>query len=71
MISLFIFFLIQIINAQTSGSCGTSCTWNLDTTTGKLTISGSGNMQDFSFNKSPWISSKDIIKTIIKIQPTP
>ena len=34
----------------TSGTCGTNCTWTFNTTTGQLTISGTGAMADYSWN---------------------
>lgn len=48
-----------------SGTCGTNVNWNLDTTTGELTISGSGAMTDsFDGNKAPWKLYKDSLKTV-------
>lgn len=38
-----------------SGSCGENATWEFDYSTGRLTISGTGAMKDYSFyNKAPW-----------------
>lgn len=38
-----------------SGSCGEDATWELDYSTGRLTISGTGAMEDYSFyDKAPW-----------------
>ena len=50
-----------------SGTCGESATWTL---TGEendltLTISGSGNMDDFSSSYSPWSPQSKEIKTVI------
>ena len=46
--------------AETSGSCGATendiCNWSLDDS-GKLTITGSGNMKDYTHNgddDAPW-----------------
>lgn len=37
-----------------SGSCGEDATWELDYSTGRLTISGTGAMEDYSFyDKAP------------------
>ena len=48
-----------------SGACGENVTWSLDTDTGVLTISGSGNMNNFSYsNAAPWYSQKDSIKSV-------
>ena len=48
--------------AATSGSCGDNVTWELDTATGTLTISGSGDMNNYDYyqdNNAPWYSYKD------------
>lgn len=37
-----------------NGTCGETMTWTLDTETGVLTISGSGDMTDFKQNNIPW-----------------
>ena len=48
-----------------SGTCGENAKWSLDTATGVLTISGSGDMYDYSHtNKAPWCSQKDSIKSV-------
>ena len=39
-----------------SGTCGTNVNWELDTSTGVLTISGSGAMKDYFLEDSPWDS---------------
>ena len=50
-------------NAEESGTCGPDLRWHL-TDNGVLTISGKGEMNDYSFdNRSPW--SKSDIKQII------
>ncbi len=46
----------------TSGTCGDNLTWTLDDS-GTLTISGEGEMEDFS--SPPWYSSADSIKKIL------
>lgn len=57
-----------------SGECGTNVTWDLDTETGVLTISGTGNMHnytaaDYSSGKhtgnSPWFPYRTCINTVI------
>ncbi|MDO5541111.1 MAG: leucine-rich repeat protein [Eubacteriales bacterium] len=47
------------------GTCGEKLTWSLSET-GKLTISGSGDMEDYSENPPPWDEYRDSI-TEIKI----
>lgn len=44
-----------------TGSCGPNVTYSLDTTTGVLTISGTGAMYDYS----PWASKQSYIKRVI------
>lgn len=46
-----------------SGSCGASVTWTLDSE-GTLTISGTGEMEDYNHSNSPFYSNSNI-KTII------
>ena len=45
---------------DTSGTCGTNCTWTFDTSTGLLTISGSGAMYDY-----PTFEGCTNIKTVV------
>ena len=40
--------------APTSGTCGDNLTWELDTETGELVISGTGFMYGFSYLNAPW-----------------
>lgn len=50
-----------------SGSCGDNLTWSLDG--GTLTISGTGNMEDYSYafisERAPWYSYQNQITTVI------
>jgi len=49
-----------------NGSCGENCTYSFDITTGTLTISGTGDMENYSSSSDvPWYSFKEDIKTII------
>ncbi|MDO4734299.1 MAG: leucine-rich repeat protein, partial [Lachnospiraceae bacterium] len=52
-----------MIDAVESGTCGENLTWTLDSD-GVLTISGTGKMGDYSYNSSPWYSSRSSIKTV-------
>ena len=55
------------ISAETvSGTCGDNLTWSLDSTTGVLTISGTGEMNDFGYsdNKAPWYTKRDLITSV-------
>lgn len=50
---------------EQSGTCGDDLTWHYDGS-GMLTISGTGNMQDWSSSKSvPWYDVKSNIKNVI------
>ncbi len=52
--------------ASYSGSCGDNLTWSLDTGSGVLTISGSGDMTDFSSSSSvPWSEYRSLIKEVV------
>ena len=47
----------QASAAAMSGTCGENLRWSFDETTGVLTITGSGAMDDYSYEtKIPWIS---------------
>lgn len=46
-----------------SGTCGTTLTWTLDAS-GDLTISGSGNMSNYSSNDAPWYPYRAVIKRV-------
>lgn len=48
-----------------SGSCGSNLTWNFNSVSGTLTISGSGIMTDYSTeDHAPWFQYRDAIKII-------
>ena len=49
-----------------SGTCGESVIWELSDQ-GVLTISGSGDMYDYSTmdNPAPWMGNRDAIKTVV------
>ena len=51
-----------------SGTAGENITWEFDTDTGALTISGAGRMWDWEFlvlNGLPWYQYRDSIQTVI------
>ena len=54
--------------ANASGTCGAegdNLTWTFDSSTGKLIISGTGEMEDYNSNSSvPWDSYRNLIKTV-------
>ncbi len=47
-----------------SGECGEGVTYELNLSTGILTISGSGQMRLYSSGNAPWFSHKESIKSI-------
>ena len=55
-----------------SGTCGENATWSFDETSGKLTISGYGEMNDYAINNNsipyyypvPWADYKPYVKLI-------
>lgn len=47
-----------------SGTCGENLTWEFDKETGTLTISGTGEMDDFSGGPGPWREFQGAIKII-------
>lgn len=56
--------------AGTSGKCGPSAYWSFDSSTGTLTISGSGAMNDYVFewgesDPRPWSAYLSEIKTVV------
>ena len=48
------------------GTCGVNVKWSFDSTTGTLTISGSGAMTNYQWGKSPFYGNQYISKVIIK-----
>ncbi len=61
-----------IANAEVlTGNCGaegvgSNVTYSLNTSTGVLTISGRGQMDDYSyFGNAPWYSNSSSVKTVI------
>ncbi|MBR2978023.1 MAG: leucine-rich repeat protein [Oscillospiraceae bacterium] len=53
------------LQATYSGTCGDDLTWNLDTATGVLAISGTGAMTNWSSSSNvPWYSYRSKIKTV-------
>lgn len=53
------------LQATYSGTCGTNVNWNLDTSTGKMTISGTGAMTDYeTFPEVPWDSFRGDIRSV-------
>lgn len=57
---------IPVASAATyTGSCGDNVSWELDTKTGVLTISGTGAMEDYTYSRhAPWNNNKDSVKSV-------
>ena len=52
----------------TSGTCGENLTWSFDESTGTLTISGTGKMEDYSsssYSPAPWNGLRKSIKEVV------
>ncbi len=45
--------------------CGDNVTWTLNLNTGKMVISGTGDMYNFEYNDCPWINYRDYIKEVV------
>ena len=48
-----------------SGTCGENLTWTFDDSTGTLTISGTGAMNNYSSSNRPWEGYEDNVKTVV------
>ena len=49
-------FLLALLPAaaRADGACGDNLAWSFDDTAGKLTITGTGDMWDWSYSNTPW-----------------
>ncbi len=47
------------------GNCGDNLTWSFDTVNYTLTISGTGEMYNYSYDKSPWHTCRLLIKEVV------
>ena len=69
--TLFCFNITSVLGAAnpTSGTCGDNVKWNLNTSTGVLTLSGTGATKDYGETAlkglAPWNKSRDLIKKIV------
>ncbi len=57
--------LPMVAMADDSGSCGTNVTYTYVSSTGTLTIQGSGAMSNYSSSGAPWYSYSEDIKTVV------
>lgn len=62
-------FVVQKTAAETiSGTCsatGSDVSWSLDTSTGKLVLSGTGSMVNYSSNFYPWRQYQSDIHSVV------
>ena len=58
------FVSIDPVPNTVSGECGEDLIWVLDLDTGAMTISGSGPMDNWSFNRAPWNSLRSQIVSV-------
>ena len=56
--------LLGLSAGELSGTCGDNLTWTFTTADSTLTISGTGNMYNYSHNNQPWNNFRRGIKTI-------
>ncbi len=64
-LSILCVFMTVTVSAATSGTCGDNVTWTLDDE-GTLTISGTGEMEDWSTSSNvPWYSSRESITSVV------
>ena len=65
---LFLICFLSALNIYAtvySGSCGTNVRYSLDTSTGLLSITGTGAMKNYgSYSSVPWYSNKSYIKVV-------
>ena len=60
-------FVLHTATAETySGTCGDSLTWSFDSTTGTLTIEGSGAMDSYEYaHFAPWYDYREQISSVL------
>lgn len=56
---------IVAADSALTGSCGENLSYSIDEAAKTLTISGTGTMQDFTYDSQPWIESKDLIEKVV------
>ena len=54
-----------VASANSTGKCGNNLTWNYEEATGTLTISGQGEMTNYSYEDVPWYSLRENIQNLI------
>lgn len=66
-VMIFSVFSVSMSAADTvyNGKCGNDLTWELDTVSRKLTVSGTGAMTVYPFSQAPWYSYRSYVKTLV------
>ena len=54
----------SVFAVETSGQCGDDVYWEFEEATGTLTISGSGDMEDYTLSPGPWYSFGNKLKVV-------
>ncbi len=52
-------------SAATTGTCGDNLTWKFNRSKGALTISGTGEMYNYEYDKVPWFEYLEDVKKIV------
>jgi len=61
-------FLLSMASFAQSGTCGPNLTWDFNSGTGTLTISGTGEMDNYSYSAtdvSPWYDLRSLVTTLV------
>jgi hypothetical protein len=61
-------FALGVISTQAAtytGSCGTNVTYSLNTSTGVLTIYGTGSMKNYYSTSTPWYNYTGYIEQVV------
>ena len=67
LLSILLLLLPLIAWADDSGTCGANLTWTYNETTKTLTISGSGEMENYSLSSAPWYNYRqNILNAIVE-----
>ncbi|MGI6265168.1 MAG: leucine-rich repeat protein [Acutalibacteraceae bacterium] len=64
---VFLLTVLPVISASAddNGTCGANLTWNYNSSTKTLTISGTGSMTNYEYGGAPWYTYRSSIATVI------
>ena len=57
--------IMAVCGFAQSGKCGDDLTWSFNSSTGTLTISGMGKMDDFQPNTAPWVDCREQLRRVV------